>query len=164
MHISENKQQVVGALVFVGLLSVIGITYMSGQKSANQAEDGTYRVQATFNRIDGLQIGDHVMLGGVPIGRVLAHQLDDNFRAKVTLQLDQNMPLPLDTSASIQTDGLFGSKHIALEPGGEIDLLKNGGRIDYTQDAVVVSDLLDLIISQGRARLADSAAQTEAKE
>ena len=59
--------------------------------------------------------------------------------------------LPLDTSAAIHTDGLFGSKFVVLEPGAEEDVLQSGDEFTYTQDAVVVSDLLDLIIAEGKA-------------
>lgn len=154
MQISETKQQVVGAMVFAGLLAVIGLTYGAGTSAATTVEEGSYQVTAAFNRIDGLTVGDDVMMGGVRIGEVVAAGLTNNFRANLVLQLTDDIPVPYDTSAAIHTDGLFGGKHVALEPGGDEQMLKQGDVIEFTQDAVVVSDLLDLIISQGRARLA----------
>ena len=98
-------------------------------------------------------MGDEVRLGGIRVGKVAAQRLDNNFRAVVTLDIDSNVELPLDSSAAIHTDGLFGSKFVVLEPGGEMDVLKHDQSIDYTQDAVIVSDLLDLIISEGQAKI-----------
>ena len=62
--------------------------------------------------------------------------------------------LPVDSSAAIHTDGLFGSKFVVIDPGGDLAILEDGDEIQYTQDAVIVEDLLDLIISEGKARLA----------
>ena len=70
--------------------------------------------------------------------------------------------LPTDTSAAIHTDGLFGQKHVVLVPGAEEKILKSGGAITLTQDSVLVSDLLDLIIGEGRAKLKKSAPPAEA--
>jgi len=59
--------------------------------------------------------------------------------------------LPIDTAAAIHTDGLFGSKFVILDPGGDEKTLEDGSAIEFTQDSVVVSDLLDLIIREGKA-------------
>ena len=90
-------------------------------------------------------------MGGVRIGRVSKLHLDNYFRAVVTMDLDNKYPYPLDTSASIHTDGLFGGKFIVLEPGAEENTLATGDEISLTQDAVVVSDLLELIIAEGKS-------------
>ena len=79
-----------------------------------------YTVYATFNRIDGLAIGDSVQLAGVPIGKVASMALGPNFRAHVGLHVDDTaIALPTDSSVAIHTDGLFGRKFVMLEPGGD---------------------------------------------
>jgi phospholipid/cholesterol/gamma-HCH transport system substrate-binding protein len=114
---------------------------------------------ASFNRIDGLSEGDPVYLSGVRIGSVEKMWLNKDFRAVVTFWLKGGIELPSDSSAAIHTDGLFGSKFIVLEPGAEESFLKNGSLITFTQDAVVVSELLDLIISEGKANRAKNQSQ-----
>ena len=64
------------------------------------------------------------------------------------------MPLPTDTSAAIHTDGLFGRKFVVLQPGGDETMLKDDGVITFTQDSLIVGELLDLIIAEGRAQRA----------
>jgi ABC-type transporter Mla subunit MlaD len=81
-------------------------------------------------------------------------RLGPNFEALVDLRIDNPVGLPTDTSAAIHTDGLFGSKHVVLVPGADDTELKAGGRIDLTQDSVVVTDLLDLIIGEAKANAA----------
>ena len=82
--------------------------------------------------------------------------LDAKYRAIVTFSLDVALKIPKDSSAAIHTDGLFGSKFVVLEPGVGDAALKTGDRLTMTQDAVVVSDLLDLIISEGKANRAQA--------
>jgi len=121
-------------------------------------------VMAKFNKVDGLSEGSEVRLGGIRIGSVAKMVLDEKFRAVVSFKLDGGINLPKDSSAAIQTDGLFGSKFVVLEPGASEESLKTGGEFRLTQDAMVVSDLLDLIISEGhvaRGRKKDAAKATE---
>jgi len=79
------------------------------------------------------------------------------------LRIDNPVGLPKDSSASIHTDGLFGSKFVVLEPGAEEAVLKNGDEIIYTQDALVVSDLMELIISEGKSKRAQQDAEAADK-
>ena len=80
--------------------------------------------------------------------------------------MDAGVQLPEDTAAAIHTDGLFGSKFVVLLAGGEDATIKPGGAITHTQDALIVSELLELIIAEGRAARAkqDAAAKAAAKE
>lgn len=144
----QTRDILIGLTTLAALALVLA--YLYGGRSV-AAEAGQMQLSATFNRVDGLFEGDPVYLAGIPVGRVEAMHLNDNYRAVVRFSVRDSLNLPTDSSASIQTDGLFGSKFVVLEPGGALDNLESGGRISYTQDALVVSDLLDLIISEGQA-------------
>jgi phospholipid/cholesterol/gamma-HCH transport system substrate-binding protein len=148
----DTKETLIGALtifVFVGF-----IWLASGQgDSAAQAgqDDGFYRLTGVFNKVDGLLPGDEVRLSGIQVGIVESQTLDSSWHANLVMAIDNDIQLPLDTSAAIHTNGLFGSKFIVLEPGGEYDYLTNGDEIMFTQGSVVVEDLLELIIAEGKA-------------
>ena len=86
------------------------------------------------------------MIGGVPVGEVNAIELDEDFRARVTLNVDPTLELPDDTSAAILTQGVLGNKYVALEPGGSEDLLKQGSEIAYTQNATVLERLIGRLV------------------
>ena len=150
MKPSEIKEIIVGAAALAVLAVVLIVVYGGADKEA-RAGLATYRILATFNRIDGLAVGDEVMVSGIQVGRVQSMEVDANFRARIMLRVDRGVGLPIDTAAAIHTDGLFGSKFVVLDPGGDETMLEDGGVIDFTQDSVVVSDLLDLIISEGNA-------------
>ena len=128
------------------LLASYGMRHADGQATLDD-----YYISAVFNRVDGLDIGDDVRLSGVKVGTVDSMALQPDYRARVTLRLSDSVILPADSSAAIHTDGLFGSKHVVLDPGGEERILQNGEAIIYTQDALIVSELLELIIAEGKA-------------
>lgn len=153
MKNNKNRDTLVGGLVVLVVAAMFTLSY-GGKQMASDASVGTFPVTAVFSRVDGLFEGDEVRLGGIRVGTVGAQVLDKNFRAVVTLNLDDGIELPIDSAAGIHTDGLFGSKFVVLEPGIEEDLLVAGSAIEYTQGAVVVSELLSLIIDEGKARQA----------
>jgi phospholipid/cholesterol/gamma-HCH transport system substrate-binding protein len=157
----ETKEIAVGAVALAALLLVLGF-FQAGRTHAS-AKTAGYEIRATFNRVDGLFPGDPVRLGGIRIGTVAKAELDANYRARLTLRLNSGVKIPEDTAAAIHTDGLFGSKFVVLLVGGDDKVLKPGGAITHTQDALIVSELLDLIIAEGHAARAKAAAQTPAK-
>ena len=60
----------------------------------------------------------------------------ENFQAVLTMSIDKTVSLPDDSTAKVTSEGLLGSKFIALEPGGSEDKLKDGDQMGYTQSAI----------------------------
>jgi len=135
------------------LIVLVLVGSVSFSSSQIEAPTGV-TVKAVFNQIDGLSKGDDVRMGGVVIGEVTELTLGDSYSAVVLLRIDHKIPLPNDTSAAIHTDGLFGRKYVALEPGGDEEYLGTGDEISMTQDSVVVQDLLELIIGEAKSKRA----------
>jgi phospholipid/cholesterol/gamma-HCH transport system substrate-binding protein len=108
----------------------------------------SYRVTARFDNIGGLAVKAPVTLAGVRIGRVTAIDVDrELYSAVVTLEIDTAYDnLPLDTSASILTAGLLGAQYVGLDPGGDIEFLTDGDRIELTQSAVVLENLIGQLL------------------
>jgi phospholipid/cholesterol/gamma-HCH transport system substrate-binding protein len=152
----EVREVLVGAVALVALLGIIFLSYRANRESARIPAAGL-RVSATFNRVTGIAAGSSVQVAGIPVGAVESITLLPDYRAKVTMRIEPDLALPKDTSAAIHTDGLFGGKFLVLDPGGDENVLKDGSTIVFTQDAVVISDLLDLIIAEGRAARAPEA-------
>jgi phospholipid/cholesterol/gamma-HCH transport system substrate-binding protein len=144
----DGREILVGMAAFVTLVFALGLSYGAGRLKPA----GGYALTATFNRVDGLSVGDDVRLSGMKVGGVERQLLDDNYRALVTFRITSDVKLPTDTAAAIHTDGLFGTKFVILDPGGEDATLEPGGNISFTQDAVLVDELLELVIAEGKAR------------
>ena len=154
----EIREVMMGGVTVAFLLGVIFAVHFR-DKIVDFSAGENIIVTAKFNKVDGLVEGSEVRLGGIKVGHVLKMKLDEQFRAVLSLKLEKALLIPADSSASIHTDGLFGYKFVVLEPGAETVYLKSGGELSFTQDAVVVGDLLELIISEGRVSRDQEATQ-----
>ena len=109
-------------------------------------------VYATYNKVDGINVGSPVRLAGTQIGYVSNIQLDEYYRVRMTFILDNNVVLPLDSAAMIETNGLLGGKYIEVLPGGEEDAMAFGDEFFYTQDVLLLDELLERFLSLMRIK------------
>lgn len=135
---------------WVGIFVIIGIacvTFLS-LKVANitnfgSSSSGSYTLYANFNNIGSLKTDAPVKVSGFTVGRVTAIGLDPkNYQARVTMQINNSYQFTTDSSAQILTTGLLGEQYIGLQPGGDIDNLKNGDTITLTSSAMVLEQLI----------------------
>jgi phospholipid/cholesterol/gamma-HCH transport system substrate-binding protein len=59
--------------------------------------------------------------------------------------------LPDDTSASVFTSGLLGEQYVNLDAGGSDEYLKNGGKIDITNSAIILEKALGQFLFKSAA-------------
>ncbi len=137
---SSHTDIIVGAFVMLGLAAIAYLSLQVGGMS--YSGPGGFEVIATFDEIGGLTPRAPVVISGVKVGQVIAIALDEDLRAKVVLDVRPDLELSVDTSASIRTSGLLGNQFIALEPGGEIDLLSDGEAVDFTESALNLEKLI----------------------
>ena len=138
----KSIETMVGVFVLLGLLAIVFLAL----KAANLASfrvGSTYVITAKFDNIGGLKVRAPVKSAGVTVGRVTAIALDaKSYQGAVTMELEQGVEFPADTSAKILTSGLLGDQYIGLEPGGAEQNLKPGDTIKMTQSAVVLENLI----------------------
>ncbi|MBC7906165.1 MAG: MCE family protein [Rhodospirillaceae bacterium] len=146
-----DRDTIIGAIVVLVAVILLGLIYAK-EDGPGGSTDAGYLLTARFHRADGIGVGSDVRLSGVSVGKVVEQHLDSDFRAVATLRVASNVMLTIDTAAAIYTDGLLGAKHIELKPGGDEIVLKPGQEIPYTQDAMVIEDLMDMIIQQAKAK------------
>ena len=136
---SNTFETFIGAIVIILAVSFL---FYSFSITDNNAE-GTYKIKATFNRIDGIQIGSDVRLSGIKIGSVAKSSLNQTtFEADLVLIIDNSIFIPDDSSAKITMDGLLGSNYISIEPGGSDIYLTDNDYLLYTQGSI---DLIGLV-------------------
>ncbi|KAF0119311.1 MAG: ABC-type transport system involved in resistance to organic solvent periplasmic component [Rhodospirillaceae bacterium] len=140
----------VGVLVLALGTGVMGGVY--GFRAVEGEGNDGYAVVARFNRSDGLVRGAEVRLAGVPVGRVRGHVLSEHYQVAVTLHMAAHIVLPEDSAAAIHSDGLLGPKFIEILPGGSERAIPPGGTMRYTQDAILLDDLLERILARVRMR------------
>jgi phospholipid/cholesterol/gamma-HCH transport system substrate-binding protein len=147
--------------VWVGLFVLLGaaaILFLA-LKSANLLTlnfQSNYTVSGRFDNIGGLKRQAAVKSAGVVVGRVENVTFDDKtFQATVTMNIESRYQFPKDSSLKILTSGLLGEQYIGIEAGSEADNLANGDRIQATQSAVVLENLISQFLYNKAADGAD---------
>lgn len=154
----------VGVFVAAGLAALLLLAFKVGNMSSVNVSDG-YTVTARFDDIGGLKPRAPVKSAGVVVGRVSQIAFDDKtYEATVTLNLDKRYTFPKDTIAAILTSGLLGEQYLGLDAGGSDKKLADGDRIQITQSAVVLENLIGQFLynkaADGSANPAAAAADT----
>lgn len=108
-----------------------------------------YDVEARFENIGTLKVGAAVSMAGVTVGRVESIVYDqDVYKAVVRMKINSKFNrLPTDSDASIMTAGLLGGQYIGITPGADDKYLKDGDRIDFVQDALVLEKLINQLVA-----------------
>tara|TARA_Y100000814_G_C12338606_1_gene403654 strand:- start:1088 stop:1423 length:336 start_codon:yes stop_codon:yes gene_type:complete len=99
--------------------------------------------------VDGISVGSEVKIAGIPVGIVKDLYLDKDLRAVISITVENNIILDSESVASITTPGLFGKKYIQLDIGSG-NTLKPGQEIIYTEDSLILADLLKIIGSKSK--------------
>ena len=149
----------VGLFVAAGIAALFMLAMqVSNLSNIGSGDDDSYIISATFENIGGLKERAPVTVSGVRIGRVDAINYDlDAYEAVVTLRIDNAFDrFPEDTAASIFTSGLLGEQYIALEPGGSMENLGGGDRIQLTQSALVLEQVIGQFLYSVTSKNSDS--------
>lgn len=152
----------VGLFVLLGGAALLFLALKAGNLLSLNF-DATYQVTARFDNIGGLKPNAAVKSAGVVVGRVESISFDDKaFQARVVINLNKATLFPKDSSAKILTSGLLGEQYIGLEPGADEKNLVAGDRINQTQSAVVLENLIGQFINSKAADMGSASAQPSA--
>ena len=145
MQASPTRDLTVGLFVLAGLAALAYLSIQVGGM-AYTGPSGL-EIYATFEEVGGLRPRAPIAIAGVKVGQVSEIRLDEELRARVKLDLDPSLQLPVDTAARIVTSGLLGDQFITLEPGAEEDILEPGGEIDFTESAISLESLIGKFVN-----------------
>lgn len=118
-------------------------------------DNGQVTIRAHFTSAEGLNVNDDVKVLGVSVGRVTEIE-NDGDGVVVTLEVDEDQPIPADAHAAIVSPSLVSGRFVQLAPvwsGG--DRLEDGASIDEERTAVPVTfddvkqQLIDLASTLG---------------
>ena len=143
MAMKRNLMDVlVGCFVLAGILALFFLAVrVSAGGSANVR--GGYELEALFDNIGGLKPRAAVRSAGVVVGRVTDITLDpQTYQAKVHLEMDPRYQFPKDSSLKIMTSGLLGEQYLGMEPGADTEELQDGDKIELTQSAILLENLI----------------------
>src|SRR5579883_1957535 len=138
-----------GAVVLLGFAALAFLTTQTTSSGVHIGSTPHYDITAKFDNVGDLKVGAPVSMAGVEVGRVVRIDLDPkDFRAVVLMRINSKFnQIPVDSDASIYTQGLLGGKFVGLTAGGADTYLKNHGRIDFTQSALVLENLIGQMLA-----------------
>jgi len=141
-----NKKPVETIMGIVVLCVAVVFLLFAYRVSDLQVVKG-YTLNAKFLKVGGLNIGSDVRINGIKIGTVTNQKLShEDYMVDVILSVSSDVKLPVDSVASIVSDGLMGDKFIKIEPGKEKEVLKDGDWLKKTQDFKTLEDMVGEII------------------
>ena len=112
------KKNPIEAILGIGVLAFAGLFLFFAAGHVNVRPVDGYKLEASFTKIGGLELGADVRINGIKVGSVTKIELDpDTYMAMVELTIKDSVRLPKDTQASVVDSGIMGDKYIRLEPG-----------------------------------------------
>jgi phospholipid/cholesterol/gamma-HCH transport system substrate-binding protein len=140
---SRNLEMMVGFFVVAGIVALFFLALQVSNLGSLSSQEG-YSIEARFDNIGGVKVKAPVTMAGVKVGKVTGISFDtETFEAVVTLNIDNRYKqIPDDTFAKIFTAGLLGEQYIGLDAGGSDVYLEEGGRLQLTQSALVLEEVI----------------------
>jgi phospholipid/cholesterol/gamma-HCH transport system substrate-binding protein len=131
-----------------GAVMLIGIIALVLSQGAALTKDGDgYELTARYGSIAGVGLGTKVLLTGIQVGEVVRRKYEPGQqRAVIVMNMRGDVEIPLDTVAMIVSDGLMGNKYIKLQPGGEVEMMRDGDEFEYVQDSIIFEEILEKVI------------------
>jgi len=125
-----SKEAKVGIFVLLGIVILTFFTFRISKMGGIGAKG--YKLTVDFESAAGLEPKANVKMAGVPIGKVEDIRLKGT-NARLVLRVRDGVRIPIDSVATIQTQGLLGEKYVEILPGKETDrMLPPGGRVAKT--------------------------------
>lgn len=131
----------------VGLFMLIGfgaLAYLALQLGEVQwlTSGKTYQLKAEFDNVSGIKKGASVQVAGVVVGSVENIKLGKDHFAVLTMRLEKMLQVPVDSIASVKSQGIIGDKFIQISLGGDEELFKEGEVVTETESAIDIESLI----------------------
>lgn len=139
-----DLELIVGLFLLIGIIALSYISVKLGKME--WVGGGGYQVVAVFSSAGGLKVGASVEIAGVEVGRIKSLSLDEDYQARVVLDIDRKVTLQDDSIASIKTKGLLGEKFVDITPGGTEEMIEEGGMILDTEPPIDLEQLISKFI------------------
>ncbi|MEX0944050.1 MAG: MlaD family protein [Balneolaceae bacterium] len=124
MNLSSEVK--VGITVFLAVVvAIVGFRFMRDMPIFR----ASMQISATFDRADGISSGNLVYIKGVRVGSVNRITLLPTGTVRISLRIDTDLPIPIDSEARLTSLGIVEGKSIVIELGSSTDYVQNGDEI-----------------------------------
>ncbi len=137
----NTLEMVVGLFMILGFAAFVYLALQLGEVPF-LTRGKTYTLKAEFDNVAGVKNGASVQISGVDVGEVVGISLGKMDAAILTLQISNKIKVPIDSMASVKSQGIIGDKYIQLSIGGDTKLFKPGGVIKDTESSVDIESLI----------------------
>jgi phospholipid/cholesterol/gamma-HCH transport system substrate-binding protein len=137
-------ESIVGAVVLAVAVWFLAYSYQSASTSGS---GGSYELVGRFSGVDGVPVGADVRISGIKVGQVADMSLNQQtYQAEVRLSISNNTAIPVDSTLAVKSESLLGGRYLAIAPGADDLMLKDGEAFEFTQSALVLEDLIGQLI------------------
>src|SRR2546423_15656610 len=88
-------------------------------ENINVRRHGVRKISAIFTDVAGLDDKSAVRIAGVRKGKVTSVHVRPDGKAKVNMEIDDDVPLHVNATAKVASLGLLGEKYVNIEPGSQ---------------------------------------------
>src|SRR3954467_4616357 len=103
--------------IFVALAVIAAVLILETVGGVERFRRG-YHLNAEFNNIQDLKVGDRVKIAGVEVGRVERIGLDEtNNKVRIMMKLRRDVTVRTDSTATVKFTGLLGQNFVSVDFG-----------------------------------------------
>lgn len=158
MEKTASQKTRLGLFVISGLLIFILAIYFIGDKQKMFGK--TNHLEAVFNNVNGLQLGNSVRYSGISVGTVREIQMINDTTIRINMNIDKAIfsYIKKDAVATISSDGLVGNMIINIIPGKGNEASVEPGDEIQTLNRVRTEDMLNTlnVTNKNAAKLTDN--------
>ena len=104
---AEHRAELIAGAAVLAVAA--GFLVWSLGRDALPGSGGGYDLTASVPDVDGVEVGTEVRLAGVRVGRVTEINLNpQTYMADAVIRVPEDVVLPTDSAALLQSDGLLG--------------------------------------------------------
>lgn len=145
MEKTASQKINLGLFVITGLIIFILAIYFIGDKQKMFGK--TNHLEAVFNNVNGLQLGNSVRYSGISVGTVRGIEMINDTTIRVDMIIDKGIfPfIKKDAVATISSDGLVGNMIINIIPGEGNEASVEPGDLIRTINRIRTDDMLSTL-------------------
>ena len=142
MNKESGYQWKLGMFVIIGLVLFATTIYFVGKQK--NLFGSTFELNAKFNSVNGLDIGNNVRFSGINIGTVeeIEFLTDTSVVIKLVIKEEVRKYIKKDAIASISSDGLMGDKVLIISSGKNSNVIVEDNDNIASKQAIEMDDLM----------------------
>ena len=142
MNKESGYQWKLGMFVIIGLVLFVTTIYFVGKQK--NLFGSTFELNAKFNSVNGLDIGNNVRFSGINIGTVeeIEFLTDTSVVIKLVIKEEVRKYIKKDAIASISSDGLMGDKVLIISSGKNSNVIVEDNDNIASKQAIEMDDLM----------------------